>query len=140
MISYENLDKIGEIALYYGFFPKQSPAITKADLDQAKSLIDSDTIDNEEDGKVRLPLHVEEKQHYCACTRNKICRICPSQLCSTSRNHSADRSKSLRTHDIATWKSSAHLAPSPKRLLYNLPASFWPKKTCEHKSRDKFDR
>lgn len=60
MIACDNLDKIGEIALYYGFFPKQSPAITKTDLEQAKSLIDSDTIDDEE-GNDRLPLHVEEK-------------------------------------------------------------------------------
>jgi len=61
LISYENLDKIGEIALYYGFFPRQSPAITKTDLEQAKSLFDSDTIDDDEDGRSRLPLHVEEK-------------------------------------------------------------------------------
>jgi histidyl-tRNA synthetase len=60
-VPYEHLDKIGEIALYYGFFPRQSPAITKTDLENAKSLIDSDTIDNEEDNKSRLPLHVEEK-------------------------------------------------------------------------------
>jgi histidyl-tRNA synthetase len=60
-VPYENLDKIGEIALYYGFFPRQSPSITKTDLENAKSLIDSDTIDNEEDSKSRLPLHVEEK-------------------------------------------------------------------------------
>ncbi len=60
-VPYENLDKIGEIALYYGFFPRQSPTITRADLEQARALIDSDTIDNEEDGKNRLPLHVEEK-------------------------------------------------------------------------------
>jgi len=60
-VSYDNLDKIGEIALYYGFFPKQSPAITKIDLEHAKALIDSDTINDEEDGKNRLPLHVEEK-------------------------------------------------------------------------------
>ena len=60
-VPYENLDKIGEIALYYGFFPRQSPAITKEDLEQAKSLLDSDTVDDEEEGKSRLPLHVEEK-------------------------------------------------------------------------------
>jgi len=60
-VPYEHLDKIGEIALYYGFFPRQSPAITKTDLEQAKSLLDSDTIDDNENGKGRLPLHVEEK-------------------------------------------------------------------------------
>ena len=60
-VPYEHLDKIGEIALYYGFFPRQSPSITKTDLEQAKSLIDSDTIDGDEESKSRLPLHVEEK-------------------------------------------------------------------------------
>src|SRR5665213_2420229 len=60
-VSYDHLDKIGEIALYYGFFPRQSPAIAKADLDLAKSLFEGDSIDDEEEGKNRLPLHVEEK-------------------------------------------------------------------------------
>lgn len=58
---YENLDKIGEIPLYYGFIPKQSPAIKKIDLDNAKTLIEGDFAEYEESEKTRLPLHVEEK-------------------------------------------------------------------------------
>ncbi len=60
-ISYENLDKIGEIPVYYGFTPRQSPSIKKSDIDQAKSLLDGDYIDDEEEGRSHLPLHVEEK-------------------------------------------------------------------------------
>lgn len=60
-ISYKNLDKIGEVALYYGFIPHQSPDIKKADLDHAKNLLEGDSIDSEEDSSIRLPLHVEEK-------------------------------------------------------------------------------
>jgi histidyl-tRNA synthetase len=59
-ISYAHLDKIGEIPVYYGFTPSQSPSIKKNDLDQAKALLDGDYIDNEDD-EARLPLHVEEK-------------------------------------------------------------------------------
>ena len=39
-ISYEHLDKIGEIALYYGFIPHKSPDIKKPDLDHAKNLLE----------------------------------------------------------------------------------------------------
>ena len=60
-IAYENLDKIGEIPVYYGFFPHKSPEIKKVDLDHAKSLLEGDFIEDEESGKARLPLHVEEK-------------------------------------------------------------------------------
>ncbi len=60
-ISYEHLDKIGEIAVYYGFTPRQSPTIKKVDLDRVKNLLDGDYIDDEEEGKAHLPLHVEEK-------------------------------------------------------------------------------
>ena len=60
-IAYENLDKIGEIPIYYGFMPHKSPEIKKIDLDHAKSLLEGDFIEDEEDGKARLPLHVEEK-------------------------------------------------------------------------------
>lgn len=52
----KNLDKIGEIALYYGFTAKESIAVKKTDLDHAKSLLEGDYID-----KNHLPLHVEEK-------------------------------------------------------------------------------
>src|SRR6185369_5412517 len=60
-ISHEHLDKVGEIALHYGFSPRQSPAIKKVDLDNAKALLEGDHIEDEEEGKSRLPLHVEEK-------------------------------------------------------------------------------
>jgi len=59
-IDHEHLDKIGEIALHYGFNPAKSPEIKKSDLDAAKNLIESDFIDDEENHD-RLPLHVEEK-------------------------------------------------------------------------------
>ena len=59
-IEHDHLDKIGEVAVYYGFSPAKSPEIKKADLDQSKSLLEGDFIDNEEDA-TRLPLHVEEK-------------------------------------------------------------------------------
>ncbi len=51
-ISYENLDKIGEIPVYYGFMPKESPIINKDDIKQAKSL---------EEEPMELPFHTEEK-------------------------------------------------------------------------------
>lgn len=60
-IAYENLDKIGEIPIYYGFVPHKSPEIKKVDLDHAKNLLEGDFIEDEEDSKARLPLHVEEK-------------------------------------------------------------------------------
>ncbi len=60
-IPYENLDKIGEIPVYYGFQPHKSPEIKKIDLDQSKSLLEGDFIDDEDNSKNRLPLHVEEK-------------------------------------------------------------------------------
>lgn len=60
-IPHENLDKIGEIPVYYGFQPHKSPEIKKTDLDQAKSLLEGDFIDDEDDSKNRFPLHVEEK-------------------------------------------------------------------------------
>lgn len=58
---YECLDKIGEIPIYYGFMPHESPEIRKVDLDQAKNLLLGDYIDDEDDSKIHLPLHVEEK-------------------------------------------------------------------------------
>ncbi len=60
-IVYEHLDKIGEIAVYYGFTPMKSPAITKADLDAAKGILEGDSIDDETERHGKLPLHVEEK-------------------------------------------------------------------------------
>ena len=57
----EHLDKIGEIATYYGFTPMKSPAIIKSDLEAAKGLMDSDFIDDETERHGKLPLRVEEK-------------------------------------------------------------------------------
>lgn len=59
-IDHEYLDKVGEIALYYGFNPAKSPDIKKVDLDLAKSLLEGDFIEDDYD-HTRLPLHVEEK-------------------------------------------------------------------------------
>jgi len=60
-ITYEHLDKIGEIPVYYGFTPMKSPAITKADIAAAKDILDGDSIDDETEKHGKLPLHVEEK-------------------------------------------------------------------------------
>jgi histidyl-tRNA synthetase len=60
-IVHEHLDKIGEIAVYYGFTPAKSPSISKADIDTAKDILDGDFIDDETDKHGRLPLHAEEK-------------------------------------------------------------------------------
>ena len=60
-ISHNHLDKIGEIAVYYGFTPRQSPTIKKTDLDFARNLLEGDYINNEEENREHLPLHVEEK-------------------------------------------------------------------------------
>lgn len=60
-VSYEHLDKIGEIAVYYGFSPMKSPTITKSDLDAAKEVLEGDFVDDETDRHGKLPLHVEEK-------------------------------------------------------------------------------
>ncbi len=59
-IEHEHLDKVGEMALYYGFNPAKSPDIKKADLDLAKSMLEGDYIEDDYDN-TRLPLHVEEK-------------------------------------------------------------------------------
>ncbi len=60
-LNFDHLDKIGEIPVYYGFTPRQSPSIKKVDLDNARTLLDGDFIDDEEEGRAHLPLHVEEK-------------------------------------------------------------------------------
>lgn len=60
-VSYNHLDKIGEIPLYYGFIPHQSPEIKKVDLDLAKNLLKGDTFEGDEENHIKLPLHVEEK-------------------------------------------------------------------------------
>src|ERR1019366_3326903 len=60
-LPYEHLDKIGETSVYYGFTPRKGPAITKADIDAAKDIMDGDDIDDETEKHGRLPLHAEEK-------------------------------------------------------------------------------
>jgi histidyl-tRNA synthetase len=60
-ITYDHLDKIGEVAVYYGFRPTKSPTIEKSDLDNAKGIMDGDFVDDEMGKKGRLPLHAEEK-------------------------------------------------------------------------------
>ena len=59
-IEHSHLDKIGEIAVHYGFHPSKSPEIKKIDLDRAKALLEGDFIDDREHHN-HLPLHVEEK-------------------------------------------------------------------------------
>ena len=127
-VSYENLDRIGEIALYYGFFPRQSPTITKIDLDRAKSLIDSDTIDDEEEGKIRLPLHVEEKAALLRMYEEQNMQNMPQPVMFYFKEPFHGSVKNLHRRDIAIWRSSEHLVPSPKRRSSNQPASFWPKR------------
>jgi histidyl-tRNA synthetase len=60
-IPVEHLDKIGEIAVYYGFTPVKSPSVTKADIDAAKSITEGDFVDDETELHGKLPLRVEEK-------------------------------------------------------------------------------
>jgi histidyl-tRNA synthetase len=61
-ITYKNLDRGAEIALYYGFSPESTPEIKKSDLDNARSLFDCDFIEEGEEGNPSvLPLHAEEK-------------------------------------------------------------------------------
>lgn len=60
-ISYDHLDKIGEIAVYYGFEPKKSPSIIRSDIDAAKDILEGDFVDDKTDSHGHLPLHVEEK-------------------------------------------------------------------------------
>jgi histidyl-tRNA synthetase len=59
--NFENLDKIGEIPVYYGFLPHKSPEIKKSDIDLAKNLLEGDYIDDDNSSNTKLPLHVEEK-------------------------------------------------------------------------------
>jgi histidyl-tRNA synthetase len=60
-ITCEHLDKIGEVATYYGFSPAKSPTITKTDLETAHDILEGDFIDDETDRHGKLPLRVEEK-------------------------------------------------------------------------------
>ena len=60
-VTFEHLDKIGEIPVYYGFVPMKSPTITKADIDATKDICDGDYVDDETERHGHLPLHAEEK-------------------------------------------------------------------------------
>ncbi|MEI6304569.1 MAG: His/Gly/Thr/Pro-type tRNA ligase C-terminal domain-containing protein [Candidatus Taylorbacteria bacterium] len=60
-VTHNHLDKIGEVAVYYGFTPTKSPCIIKSDMDAAKDILESDYIDDETEKHGRLPLHAEEK-------------------------------------------------------------------------------
>jgi histidyl-tRNA synthetase len=60
-ISYEHLDKIGEIAVYYGFTPTKSPAVGKTDISLAKDLIESEQPHSNDDYPGNLSFHAEEK-------------------------------------------------------------------------------
>jgi histidyl-tRNA synthetase len=57
----ENLDKIGEIPLYYGFIPMKSPAVIPTDLKAAKDVLEGDFVDDETCDHNKFPLHAEEK-------------------------------------------------------------------------------
>ena len=59
-IDHEHLDKIGELAVYYGFRDAKTPDIKKVDFEKCKTLLEGDFIDDSEQA-TRLPLHVEEK-------------------------------------------------------------------------------
>ena len=60
-ISYDHLDKIGEVAVHYGFEPTKSPAVSKEDLTATKDILEGDFVDDETDKHGQLPLHAEEK-------------------------------------------------------------------------------
>ena len=60
-IAYDHLDKIGEIALYYGFTPVKSPVVNDADVKAAKDILDGDYVDEDTENHAKFPLHAEEK-------------------------------------------------------------------------------
>lgn len=60
-INHEHLDKIGEVAVYYGFIPMRSPTVNPTDIKSAKDLMDGDYIDDDNLSSKRFPLHAEEK-------------------------------------------------------------------------------
>ncbi len=60
-ISYENLDKIGEIAVYYGFIPMKSPSVSKTDIAAAKDLLAEEQDIGTDDYPGNLSFHAEEK-------------------------------------------------------------------------------
>ncbi len=68
-ITYENLDKIGEVAVYYGFSPMKSPAVSKQDIGLAKDLLENEYPHTPDDYPGNLSFHAEEK---IALVRNYI--------------------------------------------------------------------
>ncbi len=60
-ISYDHLDKIGEVAVYYGFIPTKTPAVSKEDISAAKDLLDTDHAVGPNEYPGRLGFHAEEK-------------------------------------------------------------------------------
>ena len=60
-ISYEHLDKIGEIAVYYGFVPMKSPVVSKNDIAAAKDLLENEQPHDGNEYPGNLSFHAEEK-------------------------------------------------------------------------------
>jgi histidyl-tRNA synthetase len=61
-ILHKDLDRSGEIAMYYGFTAKETPEIKRSDIENSKGLIDGDFVEYDAAGdESKLPLHVEEK-------------------------------------------------------------------------------
>jgi histidyl-tRNA synthetase len=60
-ITYEHLDKIGEIAVYYGFVPMKSPNVSKTDVAAAKDLLENEAPHDNNDYPGNLSFHAEEK-------------------------------------------------------------------------------
>jgi histidyl-tRNA synthetase len=60
-ITYDNLDKIGEIAVYYGFVPMKSPSVSKNDVAAAKDLLENEQPHDQNDYPGNLSFHAEEK-------------------------------------------------------------------------------
>jgi len=79
-ILYENLDKIGEVALYYGFTPCKSPTIAKSDQEAVKDILESDHIDDETDSHDKLLLHAEEKIAYVRLYNEENMHVLPQPV------------------------------------------------------------
>ncbi len=61
ILEWKNLDKIGEIPLYYGFVPHATPTVTKDDIKTSEEFAEGDFVGTTEHDEIKLPLHVEEK-------------------------------------------------------------------------------
>lgn len=108
----ENLDKIGEVATYYGFTPMKSPSIIKADLDATKDILEDDFIDDETEHHGKLPLHVEEKialiRTYQENNMNTLPQ--PVMLYFKDPSRGAKKSKYHRYADLEILGSSGSMA------------------------------